>query len=148
MVSLGSGWDWERARVTFRQTKADCRSKFTTRSVPIDADLAAAVKPYLDARNDGHLAFVQDGGDPIGEKLASRWFRDAVDGSPTWKYLHGWHVFRHSLASNMAAAGVDSRELNGILGHSTGEMERRYRHLCPRRQADVLAGLFRSAPAD
>ena len=57
----------------------------------------------------------------------------------------GWHTFRHSLASNMASAGVDQRIINETLGHHTKEMERRYRHLLPKKQADALHGLFQAA---
>jgi hypothetical protein len=44
----------------------------------------------------------------------------------------------------MASAGVDQRIINEILGHHTEEMERRYRHLLPRKQEHALNGLFRS----
>ena len=43
----------------------------------------------------------------------------------------------------MASAGMDQRIINEILGHNTEEMERRYRHLLPRKQADALNALFR-----
>jgi site-specific recombinase XerD len=36
---------------------------------------------------------------------------------------------RHSVASYLAAAGVDQRIIDDILGHQSQEMQRRYRHL-------------------
>jgi integrase len=80
-------------------------------------------------------------GAPIGPRMATKYFRAAVAGGK-WKVLQGWHTFRHSLASNLASAGVDQRFINDILGHHTQEMERRYRHLLPQRQAQALQGLF------
>jgi hypothetical protein len=43
----------------------------------------------------------------------------------------------------MASAGVDQRVINEILGHHTEEMERRYRHLLPRKQEHAPSALFR-----
>lgn len=43
----------------------------------------------------------------------------------------GYHAFRHSLASNLAAEGVDQRIIDAIMGHQTKEMRQRYQHLFP-----------------
>lgn len=50
----------------------------------------------------------------------------------------GFHVFRHSLASNLASAGVDQRIIDSILGHQTEEMRKRYQHLFPGKQTQAL----------
>lgn len=63
--------------------------------------------------------------------MASKYFRQALGGG-RWSVLRGFHVFRHSLASIMASKGIDQRIINDILGHSTEEMELRYRHLFPK----------------
>ena len=42
----------------------------------------------------------------------------AVDGSK-WQVLLGWHVLRHSFASNCAAKGVDQRLIDEWMGHQT-----------------------------
>ena len=49
----------------------------------------------------------------------------------------GFHTYRHSFASNLAAAGVDQRIIDEWMGHQTEAMRKRYRHLFPsnRRQA-------------
>ncbi len=66
-------------------------------------------------------------------------FKRTLAGSK-WDKLRGWHVFRHSFASNCAAKGIDQRLIDAWLGHTTEEMRRRYRHLFPdqRRQAIQL----------
>jgi integrase len=43
--------------------------------------------------------------------------------------LRGWHIFRHSFASNCAARGLDQRLIDVWMGHQTEEMRKRYRHL-------------------
>ena len=50
----------------------------------------------------------------------------------------GFHIFRHSLASNAAAAGVRQEVIDSWLGHQTEEMRRRYRHLFPKEKQDAL----------
>jgi integrase len=76
--------------------------------------------------------------------MATKYFRAALRGGK-WAVLHGRHTFRHSLASNMASSDVDQPIINEILGHHTEEMERRYRHLLPRKQAHAPNGLFKVA---
>jgi integrase len=53
----------------------------------------------------------------------------------------GWHCFRHSVASIMAAEGKDRREINAVLGHVTEDMERRYRHLMPQQRKTAVQAL-------
>ena len=67
--------------------------------------------------------------------------REVVAGSK-WEVLHGYHVFRHSIISNMARRSVDQRLIDGIVGHETEAMRQRYRHLFPRDKQDVIKGLF------
>lgn len=57
-------------------------------------------------------------------------FRRTIAGSK-WEVLKGWHVLRHSLCSNLAMKGVDQRIIDEIMGHTTEEMRKRYRHLAP-----------------
>ncbi len=60
-----------------------------------------------------------------------------------WKVVRGLHVLRHSMISCMAAAGVDQRIIDDIVGHCSEEMRRRYRHLTPevkQRSVDAVFG--------
>lgn len=65
--------------------------------------------------------------------------------SSKWQVLRGWHVFRHSFASNLAAKGVDQRFIDEFLGHQTETQRRRYRHLFPDLQRKVLCDVFADA---
>ena len=68
-------------------------------------------------------------------------FRRTLEGSK-WEVLHGWHVLRHSFASNAALKGVDQRMINSWLGHQTEEMVQRYRHLYPDQERQAISAVF------
>jgi integrase len=62
-----------------------------------------------------------------------------------WSVVRGWHVLRHSFASNCAASGIDQRLIDEWLGHTTEEMRRRYRHLIPSRERQAIQSVFGEA---
>ena len=72
---------------------------------------------------------------------ASNHFNHTLAGTK-WEHLTGWHVFRHSFASNCAAAGIDQRLIDSWLGHTTEEMRRRYRHLIPSVEQAAIKTVF------
>ncbi|MBY0459079.1 MAG: site-specific integrase, partial [Gemmataceae bacterium] len=61
-----------------------------------------------------------------------------------WHVLRGYHAFRHSFASNLAAAGVDQRVIDELMGHTTVEMQKRYRHLFPDQRRQAVLAVFGS----
>ena len=48
------------------------------------------------------------------------------------RYKIGFHTYRHSFASNLAARGIDQRLIDEFMGHQTDAMRKRYRHLFPK----------------
>ena len=68
-------------------------------------------------------------------------FNSALLGTK-WQHVHGYHVFRHSFASNLRAAGIDQRVIDEWMGHQTEEMRRRYRHLFPEQQRMAIELVF------
>lgn len=134
-------WDFEGGTISIRQKKADRAKTFTRRNVPLHPTLSEIMLDWFQVHPGGPWAICTENGLPIGHRMATKYFRGALAGGK-WEVLHGWHAFRHSLASNMASSGVDQRVINEILGHHTEEMERRYRHLLPCKQARALHGLF------
>lgn len=59
-----------------------------------------------------------------------------------WSVLRGYHVMRHSFASNLAAAGTDQRVIDELMGHTTEEMRKRYRHLFPEQKDAAVLGVY------
>jgi integrase len=58
------------------------------------------------------------------------------------RVVRGLHVLRHSMISCMAAAGIDQRIIDDIVGHTSEEMRRRYRHLTPQVKSQAVAEVF------
>lgn len=53
----------------------------------------------------------------------------------------GWHVFRHSFASQLSMLGVPLPAIQALLGHSTIQMTMRYSHLMPSTLSAAVARL-------
>ncbi|MBX9622673.1 MAG: site-specific integrase [Gemmataceae bacterium] len=129
------------------------RGQRTTRRVPLTPFLEQALRDWLAAGHPGgRVVFAQkekhghqpqegEPAIPITVDDAGWHFVETVKGSK-WAVLRGWHVLRHSFASNLAAKGVDQRFIDEFLGHQTEAQRRRYRHLFPHQQRQVLCGVF------
>jgi integrase len=129
-------WRLEARVVKIRQKKRDLEREFTFRDVPLHPALAEAMAPWLAAHPGGPQAICQADGAPLTWDAATHHFRQALAGS-LWSVVRGWHVLRHSFASNLAAAGIDQRKIDRWMGHST-EIRWRYQHLRPEdQQADI-----------
>jgi integrase len=79
---------------------------------------------------------------PLTPKECHDHFRRTLRGTK-WCVVRGLHVLRHSFISCLAAAGVDQRIIDDIVGHCSEEMRRRYRHLTPevkKRSVDAVFG--------
>jgi integrase len=68
-------------------------------------------------------------------------FKRTLAGS-RWAVVRGLHTLRHSVASCLAAAGVDQRIIDDMLGHVSEEMRRRYRHLTPQVKSQAVLAVF------
>ncbi len=93
----------------------------------------------------GRLAAVKErqgqGVGPITEHQAHDHLRRSLRGS-RWSVMKGWHIARHSFASNCAAKGIDQRLIDRWLGHTTDEMRRRYQHLIPNHEQTAIGSVF------
>jgi len=127
--------------VTIREKKRDKR-KHTTRRVPLTPFLKEVLREWLSNRAGGKTLFCKESGQPITPREAHNYFQRAVRTSK-WNVLKGWHVFRHSFISALASKGVDQRVIDDMVGHSTDEQRRRYRHLYPDIKQKAVRDLFR-----
>jgi len=131
--------------------KKRARGKRTTRRVPLSSFVQSVLRDWLAIHPGGQHLFCQEDlvrskthrQEPIGvtRDEAHDHLRRALAGSK-WAAMRGWHVWRHSFASNCAAAGVDQRLINEWTGHQTEEMVRRYRHLFPEQQRQAIDRVF------
>ncbi|MGH9806973.1 MAG: tyrosine-type recombinase/integrase, partial [Terriglobia bacterium] len=132
-------FDFDAKLVLLREKKRS-RERETHRTVDMTPFVASALKRYFATLHPGgEVTFCSEANAELTDRQAWRAFRTAVKGTK-WEVLRGYHAFRHSFASNLAAAGVDSRVICELMGHQTAEMEARYRHLFPaQRRAAVMA---------
>jgi integrase len=138
--ALPSDVDLAAGVVTIREKKRD-RTKYTTRRVPVTPLLKAVLADWLSSRAAGKTLFCRAGGQSIAPREAHNYFQRALRVSK-WSVLKGWHVFRHSFISALASKGVDQRVIDDLVGHSTDEQRRRYRHLYPDVKQQALADVF------
>jgi integrase len=85
--------------------------------------------------------------EPLSNDRANRCFWQPLNGTEWclskkrhW-YKIGFHSYRHSFASNLAALGVDQRVIDEWMGHQTEAMRKRYRHLFPKTRKSAIESL-------
>lgn len=142
--------DFEGGTVLVREKKR-ARGTRTTRRVPLSSRLAGVLREWLERHPGGQTLFGQEAAvarsktkrsvaTPLTRDEAHDHFKRTLAGGK-WEVLRGWHVLRHSFASNCAAKGVDQRLIDSWLGHTT-EIRRRYLHLIPSDERQALGGVF------
>lgn len=130
------------ARLVLLREKKRSHSNETHRTVDMTEFVATTMKEYFRTTHPGGQAsFATVCDEPVNDARAWKVFRTGVSESK-WEVLRGFHAFRHSFASNLAAAGVDSRVISELMGHQTAEMEARYRHLFPAQRRAAVVGVY------
>ena len=115
------------AKVITIREKKKTRGLRTTRRVPISDLLYEAIKALM---NGSRTYLFGDGHKPLSINHAKLTFRRMFRKSK-WSVVRGYHTLRHSFISIMASKGIDQRIIDDIVGHSTEQQRRRYRHLFP-----------------
>jgi integrase len=114
----------------------------TLRQVPMSSLLCQTMRDYFKRNHPGGPFTISIKPDkPMLESTLHEAF-DAVFAGTKWEVLKGFHVFRHSFASNLALQGVDPREIDGLMGHQTEAMRKRYQHLFPQQRMNAIKKLF------
>lgn len=130
-------FDLDSGTVVVRERKR-VRSRSTSfRHVQIPSFLVQVISAWFARHPGGQFAFCHDFGIVKRDTLvgltrdqARIQFEKTIRRSE-WNVIRGFHVFRHSYSSNLAACGVDQRIIDKHMGHQTEEMRRRYQHLRP-----------------
>ena len=130
--------DLEDGFVTLHERKRSRETK-TTRRVPMSGLLKQVIGDWIRDHPGGPLFY--DGSEPITRKALAHHFPYTLKDSK-WKDLRGWHTFRHSYISCLAAKGVDQRIIDELVGHCTEQQRRRYRHLLPSTMTECVMAAF------
>ena len=134
--------DFEAGVVSIREKKKDHSTEMTFRTVPMATKLREVLEEWFrDHHPGGQFTLATAARRPITAQRAAKAFRTAVADSK-WEVLSGYHVLRHSFASNCCLRGVDPRLIDAWLGHQTEEMRLRYQHLFPNQQMDAMRSVF------
>lgn len=128
--------DFDGKTFTVRERKRNSQMH-TLRTVPMSSTLIRTLKKWID--EDGPTFQIDGRRVKKGEahKHLASTLRDSK-----WSVIRGYHVFRHSAASNLAAAGTDQRTIDAILGHQNEATSRRYRHCFPQSKKNALELVF------
>jgi integrase len=128
-----------------RSRKQSRRKKESTRQIDLHPELKSEFLAWRDKRPRGQFLICEPGSmEPIGNDRANRCFWQpmrhtywCLDNGKDW-FKVGFHTYRHSFASNLAAAGVDQRIIDRFMGHQTEAMRKRYQHLFPKDRRSAI----------
>jgi len=137
--------DFQADSAIIRERKKN-KGQRTTRRVPISAFLKSALQDWLGQHPGGQMMFCwkkepDDHPTALKPMLAYDQFRRLVRGSK-WDVMKGWHVLRHSFISICAAESVDQRVLQSWVGHLSAATHKRYTHLIPSREQQIISSVF------
>ncbi len=149
-------FDFDGGTVQIREKKRSRKSSLTFRRVPLTPLLRSVMRQWFSNHPGGRRTLSQLSGrcqrqrtfvpKPVTVNEATNHFKRTLRSSE-WERVRGFHVFRHSFASNAASRGVDQRMIDEWLGHQTEAMRLRYRHLFPNSQQEALSSIFQSTDA-
>ena len=142
MRSLIDDFDFDSKSVLIREKKHS-RSKATTfRRVDMNSNLIQVMKNWFSNHPGGQFSFCMPPQTNQAPKQLTRdQARDQFDRTfqkSKWENVRGYHVLRHSFASNLASKGVDQRVIDLWMGHQTEAMRLRYRHLLPSTRRNAI----------
>lgn len=130
--------DFDRDNIVARSTKQSRKQTETQRDIDLHPELRAVLLDWRKTRPKGQFLVCDPGiAAPLMPQVANTRFWQPLRGthwcldSRKKSFKIGFHTYRHSFASNLAARGVDQRIIDSWMGHQTEKMRKRYRHLFP-----------------
>ncbi len=135
-------WDdveFDQDSIVARSKKQSRQQAETARRIDLHPELKGLLLAWRGERPRGQFMVCEaDSDSPLGVQAATRYFCQPLRGTPwclsskrRW-FKVGFHTYRHSFASNLAALGIDQRIIDEWMGHQTEAMRKRYRHLHPK----------------
>ena len=135
MRSRIDDFDFDTGTVLIREKKRSRTRATTYRRVDLANSLVKVLKSWFENHPGGQFAFCMP---PMNGSTPSQLTRDQARSQfrrtvrkYKWEKVRGFHVLRHSFASNLASKGADQRIIDEFMGHQTEAMRIRYRHLLP-----------------
>ncbi len=140
--------DLSQAVLTARSKKQSRQRLETARHIDIHPMLLKELTKWKKLRRQGQWVLCkQDSTEQLTLDEAKYAFWQPLR-ETTWcldkkkrSYKIGFHTYRHSFASNLAAAGIDQRIIDELMGHTSDSMRKRYRHLFPRLKTAAVDAL-------
>jgi len=137
--------EFEQDSVVARSRKQSRQKSETVRRIDLHPELKALLLAWRARRPRGQFVVCDaDSDGPLDVQTATRSFCQPMRGTPwclssknRW-FKVGFHSYRHSFASNLAARGVDQRIIDEWMGHQTEAMRKRYRHLFPKDRGSAM----------
>lgn len=123
------------------QERKRVRGRHSVRRVPLSGQLRGILDEWLEQHPGGDHLFCRVVDRPLNSNAARHQWEYAI-ANTEWDCLPGFHCLRHSFISNLAADGVDQRLIDDMVGHTTEEMRRRYRHLFPHVAQQAIRSVF------
>ncbi len=144
---IGLDWsdiDFSHQMITVRQSIVDgivsSPKNNRIRYIPMTDELSSAL---LHRRQKSGLVFTRPDGRPLSYSIAWNSIRRVC--KRVGLRLIGWHVLRHTFASQLAAQGVQMRTIQELLGHATIQMTSRYAHVSTSMLRDAVELLRQQA---
>lgn len=135
--------DFANRTILVREKKRSRKFSLSFRRVPMSSVVERVFTQHFTDFPPSKYALTPERSMQLKERYATSCFRKVLDGG-RWQNVKGFHVFRHSFASNAAIEGVDQRMIDEWMGHQTEEMRGRYRHLLLDRQREALESVYGS----
>jgi len=137
--------EFDQDSLVARSKKQSRQAVETKRRIDLHPELKDILLDWQKRRPRGQfVACDADSLDPLTPKEANQRFWQPLRGTP-WcpssrknLFKINFNRYRHSFASNLAAAGVDQRVIDEFMGHQTEPMRKRYRHLFPKTRRSAI----------
>jgi integrase len=137
--------EFDQDAIIARSLKQSRQAIETTRRIDLHPELKAILLDWRERRRVGQFVVCDPGShDMLSSRQTSGRFyyplrgtRWCLDNKKDW-FKVGFHTYRHSFASNLAAAGIDQRVIDEFMGHQTEAMRKRYRHLFPKNRRSAI----------
>ena len=139
--------DFQNGVIMFREKKGSKKNAMTFRRVEMSTLLAETLREWFSSPAAGFTFTISLrespiwASQPVSVDAAQKQLKQTLKNTE-WNKIRGFHTFRHSMASNMAAAGVQASLIDDFLGHQTEAMRRRYRHFFPHVRRQAISQVF------